>query len=570
VADGISGLQILDITDPTAPTHAGGYSTPGYARAVALAGDYAYVAISGSGLRVFDVSDPSVPVWAGDYGTSGVAHSVAIAGDYAYVADEGAGLHVFDISDPTALVDAGSYDTSGAAYGIAIAGDYAYVADDSAGLQVVRVRQRTMDTSANVAQSVNVDPSEEEVVRAKLSSTQTDSINWELSADGGSTWDAVVPGGDWHGFPLASDDLRWRSSHFYAGGQVNPTCTNLTIDLLYRFPIISSVVDVSNDQGRQVRVSWTRSGHDFAGDTTAVTEYAVFRRIDDDRAVASGAAQSELGARMSGLTPEDTTGPALYPPGSWDFVTTVPAFAEEEYSVVVPTLEDSTITGGMHYSIFFVRAATSDPGVYFDAPPDSGYSVDNLAPAVPRGLSVDYSATENQLAWEESDDADFQYFRVYRGTDPDFVPGAGNLVHVTIGTEWVDSVVEGWQYHYKVTALDFSGNESEPASPGSITGVDEPETPERFALHRNVPNPLRSGTEIAYDVPVDGGEVRLTVYDVAGRRVRVLVDGPQMAGRKSATWDGRDDRGNAVGSGVYYCQLKAPGFEESIKMTVLR
>jgi hypothetical protein len=259
-----------------------------------------------------------------------------------------------------------------------------------------------------------------------------------------------------------------------------------------------------------------------------------------------------------------------YPPGDWHFITTVPAFAEEEYSVVVPTLGDSTITGGMYHSVFFVRAATGDPGVYFDAPPDSGYSVDNLAPAVPRGLSVDYSATENQLAWEESEDADFQYFRVYRGTDPDFAPGPGNLVHMTIGTGWVDSVAECWQYHYKITALDFSGNESDTASPESITGMEDLEIPERLALHRNVPNPFRLGTLVSYDVPSGGGEVELVVYDVAGRLVRTLVAGPQTPGRKSVSWDGRDDVGRTVGSGVYYCRLKAPGFEESIKITVLR
>ena len=106
--------------------------------------------------------------------------------------------------------------------------------------------------------------------------------------------------------------------------------------------------------------------------------------------------------------------------------------------------------------------------------------------------------------------------------------------------------------------------------PESVTGVDEPAIPARFALHRSMPNPLRSGTAIAYDVPVNGARVKLTVYDVAGRRVRTLVDGPQTAGRKSATWDGRDDRGTIVGSGVYYCRLEAPGYEQSIKITVLR
>jgi hypothetical protein len=429
---------------------------------------------------------------------------------------------------------------------------------------------RTFYGSENNGQSVNILPLGGEVVCAKLSSTQSDSISWELSADGGSTWDAVVPGGGWHGFASASSDLRWRSSHFYVGGQVNPTCMGLTIDWLYHFPLLTSIVDIPNDQGRQVSVSWNRSSHDCVGDVTPVTEYAVFRKIDEARASASEPVHSGLAERRSGPTPEDSGGPALYPPGSWHFVTTVPAFREDEYAVVVPTLGDSTSTGGMYYSVFFVRAATADPGVYFDAPPDSGYSVDNLAPTVPGGFSVDYSATVNELAWEESDAPDFQYFRVYRGTDPGFVPGPENLVHMTTDTGWVDSVEEGWQYHYKVTALDFSGNESNAASPESITGVDEPANPARFALHRNVPNPFRSGTTIAYDVPAGGGAVELAVYDVAGRLVRTLVDGLATPGTRSISWDGRDGGGRAVGSGVYYCRLAAPGFEESIKIVLLR
>ena len=196
--------------------------------------------------------------------------------------------------------------------------------------------------------------------------------------------------------------------------------------------------------------------------------------------------------------------------------------------------------------------------------------MDNIAPQVPGGFAVAYHAPGgNELTWESCPDEDFQYFRVYRDDSEDFEPGLENLVLMTIDVSWLDPDGTGWDY-YKITALDHAGNESNPASPELVTGVDDPKTPAQFALYRSVPNPLRSGTEIAYDVPLDGGEVRLTVYDVAGRRVRTLADGPQTAGRKSATWDGRDDRGNIVGSGVYYCRLEAPGYEQNIKITVLR
>ena len=77
----------------------------------------------------------------------------------------------------------------------------------------------------------------------------------------------------------------------------------------------------------------------------------------------------------------------------------VPALLWEQYASVVPTLADSTIAYGMHWSVFFVSAHTADPQVYFASEPDSGYSLDNLAPAAPTGLSMTQAAA---LSWDEA------------------------------------------------------------------------------------------------------------------------------------------------------------------------
>ena len=99
-----------------------------------------------------------------------------------------------------------------------------------------------------------------------------------------------------------------------------------------------------------------------------------------------------------------------------------------------------------------------------------------------------------------------------------------------------------------------------------------PESPEpiRFALHQNAPNPLVEGTTIRYDVPAPGADIRLEIFDVAGRRVRTLADGRQTAGRVEVVWDRRDERGSRVASGVYCCRLVAPGFEGTRKMIVVK
>jgi len=100
-------------------------------------------------------------------------------------------------------------------------------------------------------------------------------------------------------------------------------------------------------------------------------------------------------------------------------------------------------------------------------------------------------------------------------------------------------------------------------------GVDDG-LPKAFALHRNTPNPFNPMTTLRYDVPAPGGEVSVAVYDVAGRLVRTLVDGEQTPGRWSTVWDGRDEAGTAVASGVYYCRMKAPGYERTMNLTLLK
>jgi hypothetical protein len=135
--------------------------------------------------------------------------------------------------------------------------------------------------------------------------------------------------------------------------------------------------------------------------------------------------------------------------------------------------------------------------------------------------------------------------------------------------EWLDTVEDGWKYHYKITAVDFSGNESDPTGAGTVTGAGTPETPRSFALYQNVPNPFNPSTAIAFDVP-KRAKVKLVIYDVSGRLVRKLVDREVEPGRKSVSWDGRDFSGRNVASGIYFYRLETPTFSESKKMILLR
>jgi len=102
-----------------------------------------------------------------------------------------------------------------------------------------------------------------------------------------------------------------------------------------------------------------------------------------------------------------------------------------------------------------------------------------------------------------------------------------------------------------------------------VTGI-RPQENATYALHRNTPNPFNPVTTIGYEVPPGGGVVRLSVFDVTGSRVATLVDGYRNEGTYQATWDGRNHSGHAVGSGVYFYRLDAPGFAVSRKMVLLK
>ena len=212
---------------------------------------------------------------------------------------------------------------------------------------------------------------------------------------------------------------------------------------------ITNISDVGNDQGKQVHFDWSS----FPGSDPLVTNFSVFRRKDS------------LLTSLPDGSPVDPNLLLTYPPGQWEWLFTIPAFGETLYSVVVPTLKDSTIVEGMYWSVFFIRAGTDNPTIYFDSPVDSGYSLDNLFPSPPMGLLASHAPAVTKLTWNTTPIPDFDYHTVYRDTIPGFTPCLSNRLGFTIDTTFVDSTAQlGRTCYYLVTATDFSGNESDPSN----------------------------------------------------------------------------------------------------------
>lgn len=101
------------------------------------------------------------------------------------------------------------------------------------------------------------------------------------------------------------------------------------------------------------------------------------------------------------------------------------------------------------------------------------------------------------------------------------------------------------------------------------SGIEDGEV-HRLALSQNVPNPFNPATEIAFTVPESAGRVTLSVYNVNGRVVRTLLNRELPAGPSLVVWDGCDDCGRALASGVYFARLAAGGESVFRKMTLLK
>jgi enterochelin esterase-like enzyme len=190
-----------------------------------------------------------------------------------------------------------------------------------------------------------------------------------------------------------------------------------------------------------------------------------------------------------------------------------------------------------------------------------------------------------------------------------FHPGeaSGDVLDVAIATKranlWpgkpggakVDLAAKSWQVveipldglgpYISIISIGFSGKltgtfyvddlrlvASAPPPPPPPTAVLEDHTaslPQRFALEQNYPNPFNSETVIRFALPASE-KVELALYNLAGQKVATLAEGVREAGAYTLRWDGRDDSGRELGTGVYLYRLQAGEREEARKLLLLR
>jgi hypothetical protein len=207
------------------------------------------------------------------------------------------------------------------------------------------------------------------------------------------------------------------------------------------------------------------------------------------------------------------------------------------------------------------------------------YSFYDAPPYHPLNLHQVFSYSKVHLFWSANKEPDFDHYKLYRkyktttvsydnltdttwedATIPEYDPESGNLVYY-------------WLYAYDdASQISLS---SETLAVCMKPGFEPPKAyvggdiPTKIELSPSFPNPFNASTEIKYSLPFEH-QVSITIFDILGRKIRTLIEENQQPGYKSVIWDGRNDHGEPVSSGIYLYRLTVADMVITKQMTLLK
>jgi uncharacterized repeat protein (TIGR01451 family) len=200
---------------------------------------------------------------------------------------------------------------------------------------------------------------------------------------------------------------------------------------------------------------------------------------------------------------------------------------------------------------------------------DFGYDVD-MIPVELTSFQATAFADRVVLKWttqSETENLGFNLFRketsesAFKQINETLIRGAGTSEKRN-DYEYADQdIVSGKSYCYLLYDIDYEGHATE-HGPINVTAI---EVPKDYVFEQNYPNPFNPETQIAFQLK-QNGVVSLNIYNVSGRLVRSLAFQSYEVGRHVVLWDGKDDNGQVVASGVYVCRIHVNDFEQERKM----
>lgn len=189
--------------------------------------------------------------------------------------------------------------------------------------------------------------------------------------------------------------------------------------------------------------------------------------------------------------------------------------------------------------------------------------------------SVSVHLTELSWSWQLHPDYPHPYqFKVYFPADAENFTIVDFLGGLTASYPLPDSLIAGTTYTWKVVPALGWGYEAESAEVWTFTTQATTDAADNVLPAIPIklissPNPFNLSTTLNYQLP-KSGRVSMAIYNLKGQHVRRLESGYRDATNHSVTWDGTDDQGRAVSSGIYYCRLLGSGKAAHCKLLLLR
>jgi lysophospholipase L1-like esterase len=210
--------------------------------------------------------------------------------------------------------------------------------------------------------------------------------------------------------------------------------------------------------------------------------------------------------------------------------------------------------------------------------------LDQTPPGVPTGLTAIAKEASIILSWNTVNDHDIASYVLFSGLTPGELAYKSVIIHPS--TTYTDSsLIQGQSYYYSIAAMDKNGNMSAQSTSVQTALVQDeeeheeddndddpennPDLPIGFSLMQNYPNPFNPYTKIQLYSP-DDAFIEISIYNSIGMKVRKLLSKNVPAGFNAVTWDGRDDHGYALGTGIYFYQLVSGGYSKTLKMALIR
>jgi len=136
-------------------------------------------------------------------------------------------------------------------------------------------------------------------------------------------------------------------------------------------------------------------------------------------------------------------------------------------------------------------------------------------------------------------------------------PKSGNPANWPYGHGPQGDVIRIYNYVRLVRNFDQTSSQNDLPETGSIQ------------LHQNTPNPFNPTTTISFSIPNES-KVDLSIYNIKGQKIKQLISDQLSAGQHSVVWNGKDDNGKSVSSGIYFYKLKTANFEKTKKMILMK